>query len=151
MSKLTKLPYRVLRPDLSESFKAGYESIWRKAQNIKELISPQQPQGPSMETWIKGSVQRLFTFPSLFLHHQVTKAFITSAATAPLLPADGEEVTSIKKKEEAVLQTGAVEQLVGPTLVLRSLHMILFSGFTQPLRAFRNKQPTTTFLCAACT
>ena len=86
-------------------FGAGYESIWRKAHNIPELISSQQPRGPSMETWIKGSVQWLFTFLSLFLrHHQVAKAFITSAATAPLLPADGEEWTSTKKREEAVIK-----------------------------------------------
>lgn len=59
------------------------------------------------QVWKLGSrdpVQRLFTFPSLFLHHQVAKAFITSAATAPLLPASREEWTTIKKKEEAVIK-----------------------------------------------
>lgn len=88
---------------LSESIGVAYESIWRKEHIITELISSQQPQGPSMETWIKGSVQWLFIFLSLFLRHQVAKAFITSAATATLLPADG-EWTSTKKKEEAVIK-----------------------------------------------
>lgn len=71
--------------------------------NITELISSQQQRGPSMETWIKGSVQWLFTFLSLFLRHRVAKAFITSAATAPFSPAYGEEWMSIKK-EEAVIK-----------------------------------------------
>ena len=135
-------------------FGAGYESIWRKAHNIPELISSQQPRGPSMETWIKGSVQWLFTFLSLFLrHHQVAKAFITSAATAPLLPADGEEWTSTKKREEAVIKdrgSGTISAwdptLQGPPVQERDLLLALCVTFF-----CTHKQLPTSFPCAVCT
>lgn len=72
---------------------------------ILRLISPQQPQAPSMETWIKGSVWWLFTFPSLFLRHQVAKAFITSAAAAAPLSWWG-GMDPHQNKEEAIIKDG---------------------------------------------
>lgn len=47
---------------------------------------------------------------SLFLRHEAAEAFITLAATAPLLLADGEEWTPSNTEKEVILKTGAVEQ-----------------------------------------
>lgn len=158
MWKCAKLSLRLLRPGLCGSFRVSYEKMWRKTHNITELISSQQPQAPSMETWIKGSVQWLFTFLSLFLRHQVAKAFIPSAATAPSL-SWWWGIGEYKKKEEAVIKDTGCGTISGwrphphPP---RSRNMIFFSGsallfVAWSTHTWNNKQCPTTFPCAACT
>lgn len=88
--------------------------------DITERISSLQPQGPSMETWIMRSVWWLFTFLSLFLRHQVVKAFITSAATAPSSPSWWSRTGHTQRSSrKSLLKTEGMEQSAAgdPTLV----------------------------------
>lgn len=82
-----------------------------------------------METRMKESARWLFTVLSLFLRHQGGEVLITSAATAPLLQADGEEWTPSKTEKEAVLKDRSSGTISGaPTLVPRSRDLIFCAG-----------------------
>lgn len=136
--KCENLPYHASGGWPHGSFRVGYERIWRKAHNITELISLQQPRGPSMETWIKGSVRWLFTFLSLFLRHRAlcsqsihylsSYCFFLFSQLMKCIGKYQKKKTEKKRKTRKLTNDKGHnnQRLVPPALVPRSRNMFFF-------------------------
>lgn len=81
-----------------------------KAHNITALISPQQPRGPSMETWIKG-ISPVAVYISLIVPASPSSQsihYLSGYCSSP--PSWWWGLTKKKKRRKRLLKTGAVEQ-----------------------------------------